>query len=61
MNQQLLIPLALGALLLAVPPSLSAQVPNLVSHQGRVAVNGVNFDRHGKFKFPLVTADRPGG
>jgi hypothetical protein len=33
---------------------LSAQVPNLVSHQGRVAVNGVNFNGTGKFKFALV-------
>ena len=40
--------------------ALHAQVPNLVSYQGRVAVNGVNFDstaagHPGEFKFALVT------
>ena len=40
--------------------ALHAQVPNLVNYQGRVAVNGVNFDsttagHDGQFKFALVT------
>jgi hypothetical protein len=37
--------------------SLHAQVPKLVNYQGRVAVNGVNFDGTGQFKFALVNAD----
>jgi hypothetical protein len=32
-------------------------VPQLLNHQGRVAVNGVNFDGNGQFKFALVSAD----
>jgi hypothetical protein len=35
---------------------LAAQIPNLIPHQGRVAVNGVNFDGTGQFKFALVNA-----
>ncbi len=37
-------------------PALSAQVPPLLSYQGRVAVNGVNFNGspNGQFKFALV-------
>jgi hypothetical protein len=46
--------LTLIAILLAFP--LAAQVPNLIPHQGRVAVNGVNFDGTGQFKFALVNA-----
>jgi len=57
MKHQILNTLAAGVVLLAVQPSQSAQVPNLVSHQGRVAVNGVNFDGNGQFKFALVNAD----
>jgi hypothetical protein len=45
----------LTALLLLTAP-LAAQVPNLIPHQGRVAVNGVNFDGTGQFKFALVNA-----
>ncbi len=37
--------------------SLRAQVPNLLSQQGRVAVNGVAFAGTGQFKFALVNAD----
>ena len=33
---------------------LSAQVPQLINYQGRVAVDGVNFDGAGQFKFALV-------
>jgi len=36
-----------------------AEVPCLINHQGRVAVNGINFDGTGKFKFALV--DGPEG
>jgi len=38
--------------------SLQAQVPQLVSYQGRVVVGGVNFNGTGQFKFALVG---PGG
>ena len=36
--------------------SASAQVPNLINYQGRVAVGNpaVNFDGTGQFKFALV-------
>ena len=34
-----------------------AAVPQQLNHQGRVAVNGVNFDGNGQFKFALVNAD----
>jgi len=34
-----------------------AAVPQLLSHQGRVAVNGVNFQGNGQFKFALVNAN----
>lgn len=48
----------LAATLTALPLSLSAQVPELISYQGRVAVGGVNFTGAGQFKFALVG---PGG
>lgn len=44
--------LAAAALLLA--PALRAQVPQLISYQGRVAVSGVNFNGTGSFSFALV-------
>ena len=34
----------------------AASVPQLLNHQGRIAVNGVNFDGLGQFKFALVNA-----
>ena len=41
-----------------VDPLVSqAAVPQLLNHQGRVAVNGVNFQGSGQFKFALVNAD----
>ena len=40
-----------------VSGTLRAQVPKLVNYQGRVAVNGVNFDGTGQFKFALVNAN----
>ena len=33
-----------------------AAVPQLLHHQGRIVVNGVNFDGTGQFKFALVSA-----
>jgi hypothetical protein len=35
---------------------LPAQVPQLISYQGRVGVDGVNFDGTGQFKFAFVNA-----
>ncbi len=37
---------------------LHAQVPGLLNYQGRVAVEGVNFDGSGKFRFALVDPTR---
>jgi alpha-tubulin suppressor-like RCC1 family protein len=39
------------------PGTVQGAVPQLLNHQGRVAVNGVNFDGNGQFKFALVSAD----
>ncbi|PYK00107.1 MAG: hypothetical protein DME23_08145 [Verrucomicrobia bacterium] len=36
---------------------LCAQVPQLINFQGRVAVDGVNFNGSGEFKFALVNGD----
>src|SRR2546425_7207049 len=36
---------------------LRAQVPQLINFQGRVAVDGVNFNGTGQFKFVLVNGD----
>lgn len=44
----------LALLLLPIPANA---VPALINHQGRMAVNGVNFDGAGRFKFALVNAD----
>ena len=46
---------ALGCLCLP----LHAQVPNLLNYQGRVAVDGLNFDGQGQFKFALVQGTGP--
>ncbi len=35
-------------------PSPASAVPALINHQGRMAVNGVNFEGTGQFKFALV-------
>src|SRR5665213_3180157 len=43
---------AAAALLLT--SSLHAQVPQLISYQGRVSVAGVNFNGTGSFSFALV-------
>ena len=43
---------ALAASLVA--GELSAAVPHMINYQGRMAINGANFDGQGKFKFALV-------
>ena len=47
---------ALAAYLALLTPALHAQVPQLVSYQGRVAVGTVNFEGTGQFRFALVNA-----
>jgi hypothetical protein len=44
------------ALILLLATTLHAQVPQLINYQGRVVVDGVNFDGAGQFKFALVNA-----
>ena len=39
---------------LFIPCLLSAQVPGILNYQGRVVVNGTNFDGRGQFMFALV-------
>lgn len=51
------LPIALLAAVLLGFASLHAQVPPLLSYQGRVAVEGVIFDGDGLFKFALVDGD----
>src|SRR4051812_23607798 len=36
---------------------VSAQVPNVLNHQGRVVINSVNFNGSGLFKFGLVNSN----
>jgi N-acetylneuraminic acid mutarotase len=43
-------------IMLAFVAKLPAQVPQLISYQGRVGVDGVNFDGSGQFKFAFVNA-----
>lgn len=38
-------------------PSAEAALPQKLNHQGRIAVDGVNFDGNGQFRFALVNAD----
>lgn len=47
----------LAALLAAGWLPLSAQVPQLINFQGRIAVGTTNFDGSGQFKFALVNAN----
>ena len=47
--------LALAAIFLA--GALHAQVPTLINYQGRVAVDAVNFEGAGLFRFALVNED----
>jgi hypothetical protein len=56
-NRNCLIVLTGLALALAAP--LSAQVPAMLSYQGRVLVNGTNFTGNGQFKFALVQGAGP--
>lgn len=59
MIQMLIHFLRVGLLLWIVALGLGTTlgaVPQLLNHQGRVAVNGVNFDGSGQFKFALVNA-----
>jgi hypothetical protein len=44
------------AVILLLATTLHAQVPQLINYQGRVVVDGVNFDGAGQFKFALVNA-----
>jgi DNA-binding protein YbaB len=46
--------IALSAL---VPCTALAALPQVLNHQGRIAVQGVNFDGNGQFKFALVNAN----
>ena len=48
--------LSLLTLTLAALPAF-AQVPGIISHQGKVTVNGINFAGTGQFKFALVNAN----
>ena len=47
---------AFTVLFVAPLGSMYAQVPQLISYQGRVGVDGVNFDGSGQFKFAFVNA-----
>src|SRR5213593_1132157 len=51
--------IALGGLALALAVPLNAQVPAMISYQGRVLVNGTNFSGNGQFKFALVQGAGP--
>ena len=52
--QTSLLTLALIVSSFAVGPVLSAQVPQIINYQGRIAVSDVNFEGEGQFKFALV-------
>jgi hypothetical protein len=54
--KNLLIRTAMLALITLTAGWLPAQVPQLISYQGRVGVDGVNFDGSGQFKFAFVNA-----
>jgi N-acetylneuraminic acid mutarotase len=47
---------AIALFLLTSASVLPAQVPQLINYQGRVGVDGVNFDGSGQFKFAFVNA-----
>ena len=46
-----------SSLLLAAASSASAQVPTMMSYQGRLAANGSNYNGTARFKFSLVSPD----
>ena len=52
-TQPSILTLSIGIMLALFATAMSA-VPEMLHHQGRVAVNGVNFNGSGKFKFALV-------
>ena len=56
MRKKLLLPAALVPLSILLSWSLPslAGTPGIVNYQGRVVVNGTNFDGAGQFKFALV-------
>jgi hypothetical protein len=54
--KKILIRTALLAFMTLTAGRLPAQVPQLISYQGRVGVDGVNFDGAGQFKFAFVNA-----
>jgi hypothetical protein len=45
----------IGAVLLAFADSMAAQVPSVISYQGRVQASATNFSGTGQFKFALVS------
>jgi hypothetical protein len=47
---------AIALFLLCSTSVLPAQVPQLINYQGRVGVDGVNFDGSGQFKFAFVNS-----
>lgn len=51
-----LIRLSLLAAILAITFTTHAQVPQIINYQGRIAVDAVNFDGTGQFRFALVNA-----
>jgi hypothetical protein len=51
--------IAMGLSFLFVGGIVGAQVPQIINYQGRVSVNGINFDGKGHFQFALV--DGTGG
>jgi hypothetical protein len=46
--------LVFGASVLLLPLALQAAVPQMLNQQGRISVNGINFEGTGYFKFALV-------
>jgi hypothetical protein len=54
MNKLLIIVMALSFLLFG--HILEAQVPQILNYQGRVSVNGTNFDGTGQFQFAMVNS-----
>ena len=48
------ISLVVLAVLIGALGVTNAQVPQIINYQGRVGVNGTNFDGTGQFKFALV-------
>src|SRR5437868_2582005 len=50
---------AAAGLCLGSAGPLSAQVPAMISYQGRVLVNGTNFSGNGQFKFALAQGSGP--